>query len=69
MVTISTDESYRLFNGSTWGVFAARPFSMSIISCENRKSIQDHSLSGLFILIKTGGFTNDSTYQKNNCWD
>lgn len=32
------------------GVFAARPFSTSIISCGNRKSIQDHSLSGLFIL-------------------
>lgn len=26
--------SYRLFNGSTWGVLPARPFSISIIACE-----------------------------------
>lgn len=42
--------SYRLFNGSTWGVFAARPFSMSIITCENRKSIE--IASAVFLCVK-----------------
>nr|DAZ29518.1 MAG TPA: hypothetical protein [Caudoviricetes sp.] len=40
--------SHRLFNGSTWGVLPARPFSMSIIAWENRKSIEIASAVFLF---------------------